>query len=292
MTSPTPASPPRPAPAPFRPFSVATPDGLTLAARRHGAETGQGLIFVHGFSQSGLCWTRQTRSPDLAHLPMVDYDFRGHGGSDKPLEDGAYKDPGRWAGEVAAVIARSGLVRPILVGWSYAGRIISDYLAHSGGGALGGIVFVDAVISNERAFFGTCNKLMRQMCSPDMVENIDATRAFLRRCVAAPMEAETFEIWLAANMMVPAEVRRALFGRPADYEALLAALDLPVLVVQGGRDEVVAPAMAHHIAATIPGAELLLMEDAGHAPFFEDTPRFNAALAGFAARVSGRPPAP
>lgn len=286
MTSPS-SAPALPAP---RPFTVATPDGLALAARRHGAETGQGLIFIHGFSQSGLCWSRQTTSPVLAHLPMVDYDFRGHGGSDKPLEEAAYKDPARWAGEVAAVIAASGLTRPILVGWSYAGRIIGDYLATFGSAALGGIVFVDAATSNERAFYGTCNRLMRQMCADDIVENIAATRAFVRRCASAPLEGEDLEIWLATNMLVPARVRRALFDRPADYEALLKALDLPVLVVQGGRDEVVAPAMAHHLAAVIPGAELLLMEDAGHAPFFEAAERFNAALAAFAAQVAARAP--
>lgn len=96
------------------------------------------------------------------------------------------------------------------------------------------------VTSNERNFFGTCNRLMRLMCSEDVAENIAATRAFLRRCFAAPLPQELFEELLAVNMMVPPQVRAGLFGRAADYDAVLAGLDLPVLVVQGERDEMVA----------------------------------------------------
>jgi pimeloyl-ACP methyl ester carboxylesterase len=43
----------------------------------------------------------------------------------------------------------------------------------------------------------------------------------------------------------------------------------------------VLPAAAKYTAATIPGAKLSLYEGIGHAPFWEDTARFNAELAAF-----------
>lgn len=262
-----------------------TPDGVGIAAEAFGPEGTTGLIFIHGFSQAGLCWSRQVASPALAHLPMVTYDFRGHGASDKPFDPAFYQEPHRWADEVETVRRAFGIEKAILVGWSYAGRIIGDYLAAYGTAHVGGIVFVDAVTSNDRAFYGSCNKLMRQMCSPALRENIAATIAFLERCVAIPQDPATSAALLGFNMVVPPQVRAALFGRATDYESVLAGLDIPVLVTHGAHDAVVAPAMACHIAATVPGAQLLMFEDSGHAPFLEEPEAFNAALAAFAATV-------
>lgn len=278
MTAPTPAD--------REVRRILTPDGIGIASAAFGPPEGTPVVFIHGFSQSGLCWNRQTSSPALAGLRLVTYDFRGHGASDRPSDSAAYQSAEVWAGELDAVIRGWGLERPVLVGWSYAGRIIGDYLAVHGTAGIGGIVFVDAVTANERRFYGTCNKLMRLMCSTDVEENIAATRTFLRRCFAAPIPQPLFEQLLAVNMMVPPQVRSALFGRTADYEDLLKRLDVPALVVQGALDEVVAPAMAEHIAATIPGARLDLYGGIGHAPFIEAADRFNAALAAFAAAAA------
>lgn len=266
---------------------IVTPDGVGIASAAFGPPEGAPVVFIHGFSQSGLCWARQTQNPALAGCRRVTYDFRGHGASDRPADPAAYQSAEVWAGELDAVIRGWGLVRPVLVGWSYAGRIIGDYLAVHGTAGIGGIVFVDAVTANERRFYGSCNRLMRLMCSTDVEENIAATRTFLRRCFAAPIPQPLFEQLLAVNMMVPPEVRAALFGRTADYDDLLRRLDVPVLVVQGALDEVVAPAMAEHIAGIVPGARLDLYAGIGHAPFIEAADRFNAALADFVGRTAG-----
>lgn len=264
-----------------RMIDVTTPDGLHIQARAWGARKGAELLFIHGFSQAGLCWRRQTMAAELAHLHMVDYDFRGHGASDKPAAADYYQPAQCWADELEAVITQSGLEQPVLVGWSYAGRVICDYLGLYGPARLRGIVFVNAVTRNERHFYGTSNRLMRQMCTPDLDINIAGTRAFLRNCFEIMPDEDVFAQLLAANMVVPPYVRARLFGRPADYDEMLAALDLPVMVMQGDRDIVVAPAMAHHIAANIPGARLHMFEGIGHAPFLEAPGAFNAALLDF-----------
>ncbi|MFG1429638.1 alpha/beta hydrolase [Xanthobacter sp. V2C-8] len=274
-------------PPPARAFAVTTPDGLSIQVQEWGAAGGPELLFIHGFSHCALVWMRQAVAPELATCRMVAYDFRGHGGSDKPLDPRFYKEPRRWADELAAVIAGSGLKRPILVGWSYAGRIIGDYLLHHGDAGLGGIVFVDAATANAREFYGTCNRLMRSMCVDDLAQNITATRAFVRRCFAGEPPSALVETLIGFNMVVPPQVRAALFDRPADYEEALAGLRVPVLVAQGAADQVVAPAMARHIAGLVPGARLALFPETGHAPFLETARDFNAALAGFVRDAAG-----
>ena len=97
-----------------------------------GNPNGPGIVFIHGFSQSNLSWMRQTHSDLTKEFHIVTYDLRGHGDSEKPLEAARYRDGKAWADEVQAVIDAAGLKRPVLVGWSYAGRVISDYVTYRG----------------------------------------------------------------------------------------------------------------------------------------------------------------
>jgi non-heme chloroperoxidase len=105
---------------------------------------------------------------DLAkEFHIVTYDLRGHGNSDKPLDPAAYRNSTAWGQEVQAVIAAAGLKRPVLVGWSYAGRVISDYLATEGAGKIAGVNFVDAPIKVDPALIGDNLKNLPLMASEE-----------------------------------------------------------------------------------------------------------------------------
>ena len=121
--------------------------------RLHVVDTGgpgRALLFIHGFSQSWLAWSRQLSS-DLANdYRLVAFDLRGHGESDKPRE--AYSDGRLWAEDVNAVIQELRLEQPVLCGWSYGSLVILDYIRQYGEGAIGGIAIVDGLTklgSNE-----------------------------------------------------------------------------------------------------------------------------------------------
>src|SRR5471030_1522701 len=138
----------------YKPISVKTPDGLTISAQEWGNPSGPEILFIHGFSQSYMSWMRQVDSDLAREFRIVTYDLRGHGNSDKPLDPARYRDSRAWGDEVQAVIDAAGFKRPVLVGWSYAGRVISDYVATHGAGKLAGINFVDASIKANPEFVG------------------------------------------------------------------------------------------------------------------------------------------
>jgi pimeloyl-ACP methyl ester carboxylesterase len=77
-----------------------------------------------------------------ASFHRIAYDLRGHGASDKPLDADRYTTSSFWADDLAAVIQTHNLERPVLVGWSYGGYVIADYVRKFGDAALGGLVFV------------------------------------------------------------------------------------------------------------------------------------------------------
>jgi len=263
-----------------KPLNVTTPDGLTISAQEWGNPNGPGIVFIHGFSQSNLSWMRQTDSDLAKDFHIVTYDLRGHGNSDKPLEAARYRDAKAWGDEVQAVIDAAGLKRPVLVGWSYAGRVISDYVATHGAGGISGIDFVDASIKFIPEYVGDNLKNLPLMASEDMLTNINATRVFLHGCFSKQPSAEDFEIMLAFNMMVPPKVRAGLSGRPLDATEIMSKLTLPVLVSHGAEDKNAKLATAQYTASVIPGAKLSVYDGVGHSPFYEDAPRFNSELAG------------
>jgi pimeloyl-ACP methyl ester carboxylesterase len=211
---------------------------------------------------------------------MVTYDLRGHGNSDKPVGNEWYRESKRWADEVKAIIEALRLDRPVLVGWSYGGRVIGDYLTHHGHGAIGGLNFVGAVTSTaDPQRFGPAAGLLAGAVSDDLATGVRAVIAFLRACFEVqPTQAE-FETMLVFNSMMPRHARIGLVGRTADYEAPFRALTIPVLVTHGEQDQAVRAAMGRYTVEAIPGAQASFWPGIGHSPFWEDAPRFNRELA-------------
>jgi pimeloyl-ACP methyl ester carboxylesterase len=265
----------------YKAITVKTPDGLTIAAQEWGNPNGPEILLIHGYSQSYLSWMRQVDSDLAKDFRIITYDLRGHGGSDKPLDPTRYRDSKAWGDEVQAVMDAAGLKHPVLVGWSYAGRVISDYVATHGAGQLAGIDFVDAPIKADPALVGDNLKNQPLMASEDLATNISATRAFVHGCFSKQPSADDFETMLAFNMMVPPKVRAALTGRPLDASEVMSKLKIPVLVTHGREDRNAKIGAGEYTASVIPGAKLSIYDGVGHSPFYEDAPRFNAELAAF-----------
>jgi len=77
--------------------------------------------------------------------------------------------------------------------------------------------------------------------------------------------------------------QRAMAGRP-DSTAVLAAADVPVLVVVGERDAVTPPAAAREMASAASDAELVELPGVGHLTPAEDPAGFAGAVTGWLSR--------
>ena len=261
--------------------------GVNLHVREYGRSTGIPILLIHGWSQSHLCWSKQYESALTDEARIVALDLRGHGMSHAPLQTDQYTDGDKWADDIAAVIDELALDKPILVGWSYGGYIISDYVRRKGHDNIAGINFVAAAVVLGPKAFGTLIgpgflENAPEACQPDLPTNIAAMRRFLHACFAGPISQDDFERILAFNMVVHPSVRAALAQRELDFAPILEQIRVPVLVTQGRSDVVVLPAMAEYILEHCRNAEASWFDGVGHAPFLEDAQRFNAELKRFA----------
>ncbi|MGE0829498.1 MAG: alpha/beta fold hydrolase [Hyphomonadaceae bacterium] len=101
-----------------------------------------------------MCWRAQFESPLANDFRLVAIDLRGHGQSEAPLGAENYTHGELWAEDVRNVQNALNLVHPILVGWSYAGFVIGDYLRRYGDAEIAGINFVCAAIGMGERWFG------------------------------------------------------------------------------------------------------------------------------------------
>ena len=70
-------------------------------------------------------------------------------------------------------------------------------------------------------------------------------------------------------------------ARDKVVDDLLPRLAKPALVVHGAHDAVVKPSIVDQHKAGMPHAQVCVMPDAGHAPFWEDAAAFNQQLRAF-----------
>jgi pimeloyl-ACP methyl ester carboxylesterase len=281
-------------------------DGVPLNVVEAGDPAKPGIVFVHGIGQSTLSFEHQLHSGLADEFHLVAFDLRGHGNSGKPWNREAYVDSAKWAGDLERVRVATGLVRPVLLGWSYGTLVTADYVRHYGTGGLAGIVLVGAyggftpspqaigpkttVPPEAASRMQAMQALRADQGSPDLERNIDASRRVARMLTAKTMPPEWVERATLLGMLLPAPAHVWMFDRSLANEDLIPKLRLPFLVFVGGKDVNTPEAVARGLVAQVPGGRVTVFPDSGHSPFVEDPERFNRELGEFAAGALGLEP--
>lgn len=265
--------------------------GVRVGVRVEGNESAPPIVFVHGWAQSARAWDRQFADPELrAGFRLIAMDLRGHGASDVPK--GGYDDPAQWAGDLDAVLRFVG-EPAVVVGWSYGGLVLTDYVRVHGTRDLAGIVLVGAITEIGRGHPGGRIGPVMRAAQPDALSDdpgvaLPALVKFCEDMAAKPVPGDLAQALLGTTLAVPPSVRAALFRRDVDSAAVLEGIDVPTLVVHGTADAVVDVTAGEYAAGKIPGADVRWLSGVGHLPFAEATPEFNVALSAFAGRVRER----
>src|SRR6266550_9446586 len=258
--------------------------GIQLHVVETGNSSGRPIMFIHGFSQSWLAWSRQMNS-DLANdYRLVAIDMRGHGLSDKPRE--GYSDSRLWADDVNAVIQALRLDHPILCGWSYGPLVILDYIRHYGEDNISGVNFVGGVtkLGTDEAMSVLTPELLSLVpgCfATDVEESVRSLKSLIGLFFVQEPSAEDLYLMLGYNVSVPPYVRQALFSRSFDNDDLLPQIRKPVLITHGAHDAVVKPAAVDQHTTHLAHAQVEMMANVGHAAFWDDAAAFNQRLRAF-----------
>ncbi len=178
------------------------------------------------------------------------------------------------------------------MGWSWAGFIIMNYVRHYSIEDIAAINLVGANTSLQGPVPppppkpGQSTAWLGQMMSTDIAENLQGVTTFIDMVTTDPLPPDVRHANIVFNMMTPPYVRQAMLGYPADNSDLAAKLTLPILVSHGTEDLIVSYDGGAAILEVLPNGSLSTYDGIGHAPFMEDSARFNLKLTEFVRRLN------
>lgn len=268
--------------------SAVSSDGTTIAYRILGDPAARPLVLIHGWAQSSACWGPELLAELATRFRVVALDLRGHGHSD--VADDGYDSAAQWADDVETVLDSAGIgegAGALLLGWSYGGIVVSDYLAARGEGRVAGIVLCGAVTSVSRSAGGAVGPAMVEVTSngafdEDAGKAVAALASFGTAMMRSGDGVSGQRIF-GLSLATPPAVRQKLLTRRVDNDETLRGLSVPALVIHGEHDGVVLPSAGQANAEMIPGGRYVGFTESAHAPFLEETPKFLAELDGFVA---------
>lgn len=271
--------------------------GLRLRYVEKG--TGQPIVLLHGV-YGGLEDWEATIFDDVAQKGRaIAFDRPGHGFSDRPR--GAACSPAEQARIVHAALMKLGVQRPVLVGFSFSGAIVTAY-ALQFPSETAGVMTVNGVLYEWEDISSTSDALLGlPLVGPVFAHTAAMPLALLlkNRSVAnafdpAPVSAN-FE-----RSPIALEVRpSSLLANAADMRTLKLALRiqsphyheirLPLAIVTGLGDRITNPHFhSYRIHEAVPGSFLFTVEGAGHQALYSHPRAVLHALDALLAEVERR----
>ena len=258
-------------------------DGVPLYYEEHG--TGPTVVLVPGWTITTRFWERQVADLAADHR-VVTLDLRGAGNSGKTPDRHSLA---AYADDLRHVLSALDLKDVTLVGWAMAVSVAVHLLA-DGCDRVGRLVWVDhsprffATSDWSLGLFGNLTAAAFDGILADLRhDRITVTRSLLAETMFATPLSEDELSWMTAELLkTPTEVAVAMLTAVAytDLRPLLPSLQLPVLVVNGGKSAVPSE-VGSWLAGALPSARSLVLPEAGHAPYWDDASGFNAAVRGF-----------
>jgi non-heme chloroperoxidase len=188
---------------------------------------------------------------------------------------------------VNAVIKTLNLDHPIISGWSYGPLVILDYIRHYGEEGIGGVNFIGGVtkLGTDDALAALTPEflaLVPGFFATDFEEGARSLESLIRLCLAQEPAIDELYMLLGASVSVPPYVRQGLFSRSFNNDDVLAKMRKPALITHGVIDAVVKPEVVEQHKACLPHAQIHMVANTSHAPFWEDPAAFNQRLRSFA----------
>jgi pimeloyl-ACP methyl ester carboxylesterase len=255
--------------------------------------TGPAVVLIHGLAASMYSW-RHTIGPVAdAGFRVIAFDNRGFGFSDAPAS--GYSN----AAYVKLLFALMDSLRvsdAVLVGHSMGGAIAAGAaVAHPE--RVRGLVLVDAAGLGARWPFMWRVTLWPIVGAPfNCLRGRGATGRILKGLYGDPSRVTTQDVDQYYAPLVRPGAERALRGvlREFRFDALKGRVDSitpPTLVIWGGEDRLIPPAVGQSLVADLPRGAFVLVQTAGHAVPEESPEAFNRTLLAFLRNgLPGPPP--
>jgi pimeloyl-ACP methyl ester carboxylesterase len=249
--------PPTPAPIPSERSGEASANGISIHYVVYGR--GSAVILLHGGLANTDYWGDQIQALEPHHT-VIAMDSRGHGRSTRDLRPYGYD---LMADDVIALMDVLKVPTADIVGWSD-----------------GGILGLDLAMRHPDRV-GKIFAFAANTVTSGVIEGVEKNRTFAAFIERARHEYEAHSATPKEYDAFVEQISKMWASQPNWTDVQLRAITAPVLVVDGDHDEAIKREHTEYIAATIPGAGLLILPNASHFAFLQDPGLFNYAVLHF-----------
>jgi len=269
--------------------------GLQLAADATGAADAPAILFLHGSGQTRQSWGTALAQAAKRGYRAVSLDLRGHGDSEWS-PDGKYSLDS-FVADVRQVIGHIG-GEPVLVGASLGG-IVGMLIAAAPSPPMRALVLVDITPRVEERGAREVTAFMDSAPNgfASLEEAADAVSAYLphrqrpkdtsglKRNLRL-RDGRYYWHWDPAFMEMG---RDAEFSGPNPLETAARALNIPTLLIRGGRSRIVSQEGVREFREMVPHAEFIDISGAHHMVAGDANDAFNDAVFTFVDKqIAGR----
>lgn len=251
-----------------------------LGHRIDGPETAPPLVLLHAIATHADLWAPQVAAWS-SQFRVVRIDLPGHGTSAAPAhpqEEGLHA----YAVQVRRVLDHLGIERAGIVGLSLGG-MVAQAVALAFPERTAALVLAHTGARTAPAVRELWTRRLAQFDEEGLDAQVGSTlerwftRDFAQR---SPLTLE----WVARQIRATspegyAAAIRAIQG--LDHAARLGEIRVPTLVVAGREDTAVPPTVGAELAAAVPGARFLVLEDAAHLSSVEQPVAFTESVGAF-----------
>jgi pimeloyl-ACP methyl ester carboxylesterase len=223
------------------------------------------VLFIHGLGSSADRWLDIPDALSLSGLHSVALDLPGFGLSDKPEMDYTI---GRFAEIVAGFIRKTGMQKASIVGHSLGGYIAAQLAADHD--VVGRLVLIDT-----SGMLDGPTPLLKQYLEAAMNPAKESVRAVFEQLVADPIripEALVDAFVYRMSQAGAGHAFRSAFDNSVNTQigaSKLREVKVPTLIMWGRQDRLIPLEYLKPFQTSIKGSSVVIVEDAGHAPFAE-----------------------
>ncbi len=254
-------------------------DGLRLAVTRAG--DGPALVLLGGFVGDGLAtWRHQIEALSDSYT-VVAWDAPGSGGSSDVPESFRLPD---FADCLGTLVSALKLEQLVMVGLSFGGALAIEFFRRHRA-LVRGLFLAGAYAGWSGSLpADTVDLRLRASMEASQLPAADFVSALLPSMFSASAPQDRVADFAAnmADTFRPSGFRTmAKASAQADLRDVLPSIDVPTVVLRGGQDVRAPREVAEALAAAIPTARLIVLEEVGHVSCVEAPERFTAELRTF-----------
>jgi pimeloyl-ACP methyl ester carboxylesterase len=268
-------------------YDLETSHGRIAVRETEGA--GPAVLLIHGNSSSSAVFRHVMGGNLGARYRMIAPDLPGHGSSSDAVDPvRSYSMPGYAAAMVEVLEARK-VEKVIVFGWSLGGHIGLEMISRFPG-MVGLMITGTPPVSREQLGEGFKASPHMNLAGQEIFSKQDVENYARSTC------GEPFDDFMREGVArTDGRARRLMFesfasGLGEDQSAIVANAKIPIAVVNGADEPFVNTDFVAKVKyKSLWQGECHLIENSGHAPFWDSPDKFNAIFARFLEDMTNQP---